>query len=77
MDELRHYLEALLDHQCASSGGNCRDCQSLQRIYQLMRTELFSTVIYSETPLEPRRAAQSLSPAINRAAGSPPRPHAA
>jgi hypothetical protein len=57
MNELRYYLETLLDHQCNSGHGDCWDCQSLQRIYQFMQTELFSTVIYNETPLEPRRTA--------------------
>ena len=76
MHELRYYLEALLDHQCASGNGNCPECRSLQRVYQFMQTELFSTVIYTETPLEPRHPAQSRSQPVNRAAGGPLPPHA-
>ena len=72
MSELRYYLEMLLDHQCSSGDGTCRECQSLQRIYQLMQTELFSTVIYTETPLEPRRPALSHRiPTTIRAAAEP------
>jgi hypothetical protein len=76
MNELRSYLEALLDHQCAPSPGECRECRSLQRIYQFMQAELFSTVIYTETPLEPRHPAQSPSRPVNRVAASPLRPPA-
>lgn len=77
MQELRYYLQALLDHQCASGNANCRECQSLQRIYQFMLTEIFSTVIYTDTPLDLRRPAPSQSPPVNRAAAGPRRPHAA
>jgi hypothetical protein len=42
-----------------------------------MQTELFSTVIYAETPLEPRQPARSQSQPVNRAAAGPRRPHAA
>jgi hypothetical protein len=42
-----------------------------------MLTEIFSTVIYTDTPLELRRPAQSQSPPVNRAAAGPRRPHAA
>ena len=77
MNELRYYLEALLDHQCASSTGECRECRSLQRIYQFMRAELFSTVIYTETPLDPRHPAQAPSHPVNRAAAGPQPPRAA
>jgi len=45
----------VLNHQCSSGDGKCLDCQNLQRIYQFMQTDLFSTVIYTETSLEPRR----------------------
>ena len=45
MNEMRDYLEALLDHQCSS--GDCPDCQRLERIYEFMRARLFSTVIYT------------------------------
>ena len=61
MHELRYYLEVLLEHQCSSSNAECPECQSLQRIYQFMQTELFSTIIYSETALDRRHSAQSPS----------------
>ncbi len=51
MQELRYYLEMLLDHQCKSSAGPCAECRALQRVYDFMETEIFSTVIYNETPL--------------------------
>jgi hypothetical protein len=67
----------LLDHQCGSGDGDCAECQSLQRIYHYMQTKLFSTVIYTETALEPRQPAKSASQPVNRAAAGPRRPHAA
>jgi len=76
MHELRYYLEALLDHQCKSGNGDCPECEGLQRIYAFMQTELFSSVIYTETPLEHRQPAPSQS-RFNRAAAGPRRPHAA
>jgi len=77
MHEFRHYLEMLLDHQCSPGNAGCPECQGLQRIYQFMQTELFATVIYSETPLHPRQGARSLAQPVNRAAAGPRRPHAA
>ena len=76
MQELRYYLETLLDHQCGTGKGECPECLRLQRIYQFMQTELFSTVIFTETPLESRQAAASRSPSVNRAAAGPRRPQA-
>ncbi|HLY19636.1 MAG TPA: hypothetical protein VKR61_20555 [Bryobacteraceae bacterium] len=66
MDELRYYLETLLDHQC-SSAANCPKCESLQRIYQFMQTELFSTVVYAETALQPRQFQMREDKGANRA----------
>lgn len=77
MHELRHYLETLLDHQCGSGATKCPDCQGLQRIYEFMQTELFATVIYADTPLEPRQPARATAHPLNRAVGNPRRPHAA
>jgi hypothetical protein len=70
-------LEALLEHQCADGNGDCPECQGLERIYQFMRARLFSTVIYTGTPLEPHGPAQSQSQPVNRAAVEPRRPQAA
>jgi hypothetical protein len=42
-----------------------------------LQTELFTTVIYSETPLEHRVPILSQSQPVNRAAAGPRRPHAA
>lgn len=77
MGELRYYLEILLDHQCSAANGSCRECRTLQRICQFMQTELFSTVIYTDTPLEPRKHLRPPSQPVNRAAVVPRRPHAA
>jgi len=65
MHELRDYLEMLLNHQCTSGNGDCRDCKNLQRIYQFMQTDIFSTVIYTETSLEPRQPSRSQSQPVN------------
>jgi hypothetical protein len=77
MYELRYYLEALLDHQCRSGNGECPECRSLRRIYGLIENELFSTVIYSETPLEQRQRVPAKLQPVNRAAAGPRRPPAA
>jgi len=52
MNELRYYLELLLEHQCASGPDKCVECRSLQRICQYLQTELFSSVIYNKIPME-------------------------
>jgi hypothetical protein len=54
MDEFRQYLEKLLRHVCPDKG-KCVDCESLQHIYSMMRSAVFSTVIYSGTALQERR----------------------
>ena len=66
MSELRRYLEILLDHRCNQGNETCAECQSLQRIYAYMQTEIFSSVVYEETPLAPRPAG-SVSKPMNRA----------
>jgi hypothetical protein len=76
MHELRYYLETLLEHRCSSAKGDCRECRSLTQIYQYMQTEFFSTVIYTETPLDPRPPVQSQSQPFNSAAAGPRRPQA-
>jgi hypothetical protein len=77
MHELRYYLQMLLEHRCSAGKGDCRECRSLRQIYQFMQTEFFSTVIYPETPLEPRQPVQPESQPVNGAAAGPRRPHAA
>jgi hypothetical protein len=71
MEELRYYLEMLLDHQCRLNGANCPECQRLLRIYGFMQTELFSTVIFTETPIQPGeirpREPRSANRAVRRA----------
>lgn len=76
MKEFRYYLELLLDHRCSSTD-NCPECLSLQRIYQFMQTEIFSTIVYTETPLDLRQPARLELKAFNRAAAVPRRPPAA
>lgn len=53
MEELHRYLELLLDHTCGGEG-ECADCRSLQRVYQLLEAEIFSCVLYTGTPPMPR-----------------------
>lgn len=60
--EMRHYLESLLAHQCMSGQETCRACRSLQRVYELMQTEIFATVIYPETPIEMRHSTGAEKP---------------
>jgi hypothetical protein len=72
MDELRCYLEMLLGHDCSSGNTNCPECQRLRRIYQFIETELFSTVIYTETPIRQQQFSPYPSKAANRAARRAP-----
>jgi hypothetical protein len=65
MQEFHLYLEMLLNHRCQLDSGNCPQCRALQRIYEFMQTEIFSTVIYTETP-------RSLAQAAGCAAGRRP-----
>jgi hypothetical protein len=73
MDEFRNYLEMLLGHICNSARGDCPECRSLERIYQFMQAEIFSTVIYTETVFDARKAAALASKPVNRAAAGPRR----
>lgn len=75
MNELRHYLEMLLDHQCMPGSGECPECRRLNKIYGFLQTELFSTVVYREAQLTPRPAAQPHKQPVNRAAAGPRRPN--
>jgi hypothetical protein len=72
--ELRHYLELLLEHACARNPENCPECRSLQRIYEFMLAEIFSTVLYPETAIELRHAHRESEPL--RAMAHPQRPQA-
>ncbi len=74
MNELRYYLESLLDHSCAAPASDCAECRRLDRVYQFLRTELFTTVIYRETGLPPRAKTEIRRQAANRAAAGPRRP---
>jgi hypothetical protein len=67
MDELKLYLENLLQHQCRPSAESCADCRSLQRIFQFMQTEIFSTVIFTETPMLGRQTAPMCAALLSRA----------
>jgi hypothetical protein len=51
MNELRHYLTILLDHQCEGAHA-CAECESLRRIYAFMQTEIFSSVVFSAPPAQ-------------------------
>jgi hypothetical protein len=54
MDEIRRYLELLLDHQCPPEGALCRDCESLSRIGHLMMGFMAETRIYPQNAAQPR-----------------------
>ncbi|HTQ56116.1 MAG TPA: hypothetical protein VMI94_16725 [Bryobacteraceae bacterium] len=72
MDEFRIYLEILLGHAC-SSRADCQACRALGKIYQYMQTEIFSTVVYSETIFDAKKAAALVHKTANRAAAGPRR----
>jgi len=71
MNEFRYYLGLLLEHRCGAGPQGCAECRSLQRIYEFMQTEIFSSIVFSETPMEPRQAARGGSNPANHATASP------
>jgi len=73
MDEFRTYLESLLGHTCNPARTNCRECQSLERIYEFMEAEIFSSVVYTEKFAAPRPGAAAASKRVNHAAAGPRR----
>ena len=74
MQEFRIYLEMLLRHECKLEA-DCPECRSLQSVLQFVQTQVFSTVIYSETPLDTRHAAHIEPKSAVRALAGPRRSH--
>jgi hypothetical protein len=74
MQEFRIYLEMLLGHQCKPEA-DCPECRSLQRVLEFVQTQIFSTVIYSETPLDTRHTARTELKSAVRALAGPRRSH--
>jgi hypothetical protein len=54
--ELRLYLDSLLNHSCAPDVHPCTACDSLNRILQAVKSHIFSGVIYPEVTLRARSA---------------------
>ena len=54
-DEMRTYLELLVDHERTCTRQNCPFCWSAERVYGLVRNLIFSAVVYPEVEIQRRR----------------------
>ena len=54
-DEMRTYLELLVDHQRNCTRQSCPFCWSAERVYELVRNLIFSGVVYPEVAIQRRR----------------------
>ena len=54
-DEMRIYLQELLDHEGACEVDNCSLCQLTQSIYGLITDVIFSEVVYPQVTIAFRR----------------------
>ncbi|HEY2843526.1 MAG TPA: hypothetical protein VGJ09_07755 [Bryobacteraceae bacterium] len=63
-DEMRLYLEELLDHESCCDVENCGLCQSVQNVYRLARNQIFSEVVYPDVTIAAQaRVSEVQSPA--------------
>ncbi len=53
-DEIRLYLDYLLDHSSECSGEGCLVCATLQSVCEFLRSQIFSVVVYPEAPISTR-----------------------
>ena len=68
MDEIRCYLQMLLQHECDTGTDNCPECRVLMRIKEFLETAIFSTVIYTDWHPDSGRPALPKPMPANRAA---------
>ena len=67
-DEMRVYLEELLEHERSCGVENCGLCQSAQNVYQLACNLIFSGVVYPGVTLAARaQGVQTRNPAADTA----------
>lgn len=50
-DDMRVYLQELIQHECACDAENCGFCQSAHHVYELVRSLIFSEVAYPEVTI--------------------------
>jgi hypothetical protein len=46
--EIAEYLRFLLEHQARCALEQCPSCLTLQRVFELVRSRLFSSLVYPE-----------------------------
>ena len=56
-DEIRGFLEHLVDHERDCARENCPICQSAQNMYESVRNVIFSDVSYPNVTITARRQA--------------------
>ena len=56
-DEIRSYLDHMLEHERACALENCPACQSAQKVYETVRGLIFSGVAYPQVAITARRGA--------------------
>ena len=62
-DEMRIYLDFVLDHERGCALENCETCQTARNIYESVRGLLFSGVPYPQVAIMAKRAAETGRPA--------------
>jgi hypothetical protein len=58
-DEIRQYLDALIEHQASCTVEHCSSCASFWQILELIRRRIFSAVIFPDVMISghPARSA--------------------
>ena len=69
-DEMRIYLGELLDHEAACGVENCEFCQSAHHVYALVRSLIYSEVIFPDVTIAERGRATVAVPDAARAGAS-------
>lgn len=62
-DEIRGFLDYLVEHERDCARENCPVCQSAQNVYESVRNVIFSDVSYPEVTITARRSAVSVASA--------------
>ena len=47
-EDMRVYLQELITHERVCAGETCRFCQSARNVYELVRSLIFSEVVYPD-----------------------------
>ncbi len=61
MDEVRNYIQALLDHDDTGCEASCTECRDAQRIIEIVRAFIFYTELHRVIPDASVPAVQALT----------------